>query len=66
MYGGDGSGGDGFLKCYDHQDPFGREHSFDTSSQATGITVTGVSSSYRYGNETRPRNMNVIYIIRVW
>ena len=37
-----------------------------TSSHTTGVTVTGVSSSYRHGDETRPKNMNVIYIIRVY
>ena len=37
-----------------------------TSPNTTGVTVTGVSSSYRHGDETRPKNMNVIYIIRVY
>ena len=37
-----------------------------TSSHTTGLTVTGVSSSYRHGDETRPKNMNVVYIIRVF
>ena len=37
-----------------------------TSTRKTGIAVTGVKSGYRSGSETRPRNMNVIYIIRVW
>ena len=37
-----------------------------TDSHNTGMTVTGVSSSYRHGDETRPKNMNVIYIIRVY
>ena len=43
-----------------------------TSSGKTGIsasaTVTNkyVSSSYRTGSETRPKNMNVIWIIRVF
>ena len=35
-------------------------------SQSTGVSVTGVTSSYRHGSETRPKNMNVIYIMRVW
>ena len=39
----------------------------DTSpSSTTGVTVTGVSSSYRHGDETCPKNMNVIYIICVY
>ena len=37
-----------------------------TSSKTTGVRVTGVSSSFRHGDETRPKNMNVIYIIRVY
>ena len=37
-----------------------------SDSEVTGITVDGVSSSYRSGSETRPKNMNVIYIMRVW
>ena len=37
-----------------------------TDSHTTGVTVTGVSSSYRHGDETRPKNMNVVYIIRVY
>ena len=32
----------------------------------TGVSVTGVSSGYRYGEETRPKNMQIVYIIRVW
>ena len=38
-----------------------------TSSSKTGIsaTVNGVRTG-RHGTETRPRNMNVIYIIRVF
>ena len=35
-------------------------------SHSTGVSVTGVTSSYRHGSETRPKNMNVIYIMRVW
>ena len=38
----------------------------ETFTNTTGVTVTGVSSSYRHGDETRPKNMNVIYIIRVY
>jgi hypothetical protein len=36
-----------------------------TASKHTGLTVQGVSSG-RHGSETRPKNMNVIYIMRVW
>ena len=31
-----------------------------------GISVDGVEDIYRRGDETRPKNMNVIYIIKVW
>ena len=49
------------------QDREGGTPSTATTSAATGITVAGVTAgSGRYGDETRPRNMNVIYIIRVW
>ena len=37
-----------------------------TGSKHTGITVQGVSSGFRSGSETRPKNMNVIFIMRVW
>ena len=30
------------------------------------VNVKGVSSTFRSDGETRPKNMNVIYIIRVW
>ena len=36
-----------------------------TSRGRTGIRVSGITGS-QYGDETRPRNMDVIYIIRVW
>jgi len=32
----------------------------------TGLHVGGVSSYYRKGSETRPKNMSVIYIMKVW
>ena len=60
---------------YGHQGPDGTDakgNRWDypdqctTSSETTGISVTGVTSSYRRGDETRPKNMNVIYIMRVW
>ena len=37
-----------------------------TASSTTGISVTGVSAGYRSGAETRPKNMNVIFIMRVY
>jgi len=37
-----------------------------TSSQSTGISVGYVKSNYRRGEETRPKNMNVIFIMRVF
>ena len=36
-----------------------------TSSRHTGLTVQGVSTG-KHGSETRPKNMHVIYIMRVW
>ena len=30
------------------------------------VNVKGVSSTFRSGGETRPKNMNVIYIMKVW
>ena len=45
---------------------FGEDHDSTSDSSHTGITVDGVSSGYRSGSETRPKNMNVIYIMRVW
>merc|ERR1712037_102969 len=41
-------------------------HSLSTGKTSTGIKVKGVSSGYNSGSETRPKNMNVIYIMRVW
>ena len=37
-----------------------------SENKRTGISVTGVSDDVRHGDETRPKNMNVVYIIRVW
>merc|ERR1719391_83446 len=45
---------------------FDYDHNRTSDSSKTGITVNGVSSGYRSGSETRPKNMNVIYIMRVW
>ena len=41
-------------------------HHKTTSSSTSGISVKGVSAEYKSGNETRPKNMNVVYIIRVY
>jgi len=45
---------------------FGLSHTRTSERSTSGITVQGVSSGYRSGAETRPINMNVIYIMRVW
>ena len=45
---------------------FDKSHPSTTVSKQTGITVDSISSGYRSGTETRPKNMNVIYIMRVW
>ena len=36
-----------------------------TTSTSTGITITEVEDTYRTGSETRPKNMHVIYIMKV-
>ena len=36
------------------------------SIQTSTSNIGGVSSSYRHGTETKPRNMNVIWIMRIW
>ena len=38
----------------------------ETYSISTGISVGLVKSNYRRGEETRPKNMNVIFIMRVY
>ena len=49
------------------KDRWDKTHTSTTSkSKSTGITVQGVSPGFRFGSETRPKNMNVIYIMRVW
>ena len=47
-------------------DRFDKSHARTTGETYTNMTVEGISSGYRHGAETRPKNMNVIYIIRVW
>jgi len=44
-----------------------RNHDKLTDSEVTGVTVKGVSNNpSRTGTETRPRNMHVIYIMRIY
>jgi len=45
---------------------FGSPHSSETAKGFSGISVGGVDNIYRSGEETRPKNMNVIFIIKVW
>ena len=47
-------------------DRYDKSHTSFTVVQYTGVAVQGVSSGYNSGSETRPKNMNVIYIMRVW
>ena len=47
-------------------DRYDKSHTSFTPVSHTGIAVQGVSSGYNFGSETRPKNMNVIYIMRVW
>ena len=44
----------------------GVSHAVATSATTTGASVAGVSSQYRHGGENRPKNMGIIWIIRVW
>jgi len=46
-------------------DRWDASHNRKTSSKHTGITVTGVKDA-RHGDETRVKNMSIIWIIRVW
>ena len=41
-------------------------HEKTTQSQMTGVKVESVSSSYNRGEETRPKNMHVSYIMRIF
>ena len=51
----------------DHtNDRYDHHETKDTTSKSTGISVTGVTSAYRHGDENRPKNMGIIWIIRVW
>ena len=51
----------------DHEnESFSIRHDESTENVKAGISVSGVSSTYRKGDETRPKNMNVIFIMRVY
>ena len=51
----------------DHaHESFSIRHDEATENVKAGISVSGVSSTYRKGEETRPKNMNVIFIMRVY
>ena len=47
-------------------DKWEQSHTKTTDSKHTGITLTGVTSDYQHGVENRPKNMGIIWIIRVW
>jgi len=51
----------------DHEnESFSIRHDESTENVKAGISVSGVSRAYRKGDETRPKNMNVIFIMRVY
>jgi len=55
------------LADYDRTDDrLDKSHNSESESSPTGLTVDGITSEYRFGSETRPKNMNVVYIMRVW
>ena len=45
---------------------FGVSHASTSTASRSGLVVEGVGEEYRRGEETKPRNMNVVFIIRVW
>ena len=49
----------------DAWDRFDKAHDSSSAATPTGLAVEGVTSG-KSGLETRPKNMNVIYIMRVW
>ena len=60
-------GYDGPPEAPDHRnDRYDYKQTRDITSKSTGISVTGVASAYRHGEENRPKNMGIIWIIRVW
>ena len=50
----------------DGQGYFHVSHASTSGGSLTGLAVEGVAAAYSRGQETRPRNMNVVFIIRVW
>ena len=70
-FGGGNDGHSGPAHDDDEKDQWDWPHDEDTGDEKTGITVQGVASKFReidvgVGDETRPKNMNIIYIMRVW
>ena len=55
--------GDGMMR-QDHTRTSGSSHTGITASAT--VTNSLVSNSYRTGVETRPKNMIIIWVIRVW
>ena len=49
---------------YGHHDDV--SFNFEVVSNTTGIMVEGVTNDSNYGSETRPKNMHVTFIMRVW
>jgi len=60
------SGHDGPLFSDTSSDRYDKSHDATSESNVSGMTVDGVTSDYKSGTETRPKNMNVIYIMRMW
>ena len=47
--------------------PYGQISTNRTSKyQVTGIVVNGVTDQFKHGAVTRPKNMHVSFIMRVW
>jgi len=46
-------------------DRFDKSHNSTSNSAASGVTVTGVQGA-RVDSETRPKNLRVVYIMRVF
>jgi len=42
------------------------DHTRQSSSHSTGISVNGITESGVKGDETRPKNMHVTYIMKIW
>ena len=45
---------------------YGDEETKTTDLSFTGLKVEGIRDSFRKGDETRPRNMHISYIIRIF